>query len=300
MNKASDALERALANLEANLRNRPKAQSKEKEETTNTSLPPYALANTRLPESTEQMRAVPNGFLRSALFGISRKRTYISGGILSSLGNIEIQYKGETLNQDDLDVYESILHSTKDRGLASKLQVSSYRLLKLTGKTDTGKNRKRLEERIKRLVACALTIKQDQYTYIGSLVSEAIKDEKTQNWLIALNPKLLSLFAPDQFTRVDWEIRKLLSGKLLAQWLHGFYASHTNPFPIKISTLHSLCGSTIQNQRSFKQTLINSLEDLSRAYKENQKEFSFKIENDLVFIEKTESLSQLRHQRKKL
>ena len=30
---------------------------------------------------------------------------------------------------------------------------------------------------------------------------------------------------------------------MLAQWLHGFYASHAKPFPIKIETLHRLCGS---------------------------------------------------------
>jgi len=27
---------------------------------------------------------------------------------------------------------------------------------------------------------------------------------------------------------------------MLAQWLHGFYASHAKPFPIKIETLHRL------------------------------------------------------------
>lgn len=38
-------------------------------------------------------------------------------------------------------------------------------------------------------------------------------------------------------------MRHALDGHQLAQWLHGFYASHAKPFPIKIETLHRLCGS---------------------------------------------------------
>ncbi|UZG44307.1 plasmid replication initiator TrfA [Caldimonas thermodepolymerans] len=80
-------------------------------------------------------------------------------------------------------------------------------------------------------------------TYIGGLIRFAAKDEETQEWVIELDEKLRPLFAADQFTQVEWAVRHALDGHQLAQWLHGFYASHAKPFPIKIETLHRLCGS---------------------------------------------------------
>ena len=78
-------------------------------------------------------------------------------------------------------------------------RVTAYALLKLMGKTDTGKNRTTLHNRIERLVANAVTVKQGRYTYIGGLIRFAAKDEETQEWVIELDAKLRPLFAADQF-----------------------------------------------------------------------------------------------------
>ena len=66
---------------------------------------------------------------------------------------------------------------------------------------------------------------------MGNLIASAAKDEITQEWVIELNPKLRTLFAPAQFTHVQWAVRHALDGQSLAQWLHGFYASHASPYP---------------------------------------------------------------------
>lgn len=199
----------------------------------------------QLPLWPETVRAVPNGFLRSALFGAIAKgrRRYINGEDLAAVDGVTIRYKGERLDQGDLDVWESVLHAVRLQELGSRCRVTSYALLKLMGKTDTGKNRATLQTRIERLVANAVTVKQGRYTYIGGLIRFAAKDEETQEWVIELDEKLRPLFAADQFTQVEWAVRHALDGHQLAQWLHGFYASHAKPFPIKIETLHRLCGS---------------------------------------------------------
>ncbi|QPC31689.1 TrfA family protein [Caldimonas thermodepolymerans] len=196
----------------------------------------------------ETVRAVPNGFLRSALFGAIAKgrRRYINGEDLAAVDGVTIRYKGERLDQGDLDVWESVLHAVRLQELGSRCRVTSYALLKLMGKTDTGKNRATLQTRIERLVANAVTVKQGRYTYIGGLIRFAAKDEETQEWVIELDEKLRPLFAADQFTQVEWAVRHALDGHQLAQWLHGFYASHAKPFPIKIETLHRLCGSPLR------------------------------------------------------
>lgn len=116
----------------------------------------------QLPLWPEPVRAVPNGFLRSALFGAIAKgrRRYIEGEQIAALDGIEIRYTGQRLDQGDLDVWESVLHAVRLQELGSRCRVTSYAMLKLMGKTDTGKNRATLHNRIERLVANAVTVKQ--------------------------------------------------------------------------------------------------------------------------------------------
>jgi hypothetical protein len=250
----------------------------------------------QLPLWPEPVRAVPNGFLRSALFGAiaKGKRRYIDGEQIAALDGIEIRYKGQRLDQGDLDVYESVLHAVRLQDLGSQCRLTSYALLKLMGKTDTGKNRATLQNRIERLVANALTVKQGRYTYIGSLIRFAAKDENTQEWVIELDPRLRPLFAADQFTQVQWAVRQALNGKPLAQWLHGFYATHARPYPMKVETLHRLCGSESELRR-YRQTLGDALDAVAEASAAHGERFSPDIRDGLVHVEKQAKGAQRRH-----
>ena len=255
----------------------------------------------QLPLWPEPVRAVPNGFLRSALFGAIAKgrRRYINGEDLAAVDGVTIRYKGERLDQGDLDVWESVLHVVRLQELGSQCRVTSYALLKLMGKTDTGKNRTTLQNRIERLVANAVTVKQGRYTYIGGLIRFAAKDEETQEWVIELDEKLRPLFAADQFTQVEWAVRHKLDGKPLAQWLHGFYATHAKPFPYKVETLHRLCGSGAQTMRFFAVDLRKNLDAVAEASAAHGEGFSYKVCGDLVHVEKKASRPQQRNSAKK-
>ena len=255
----------------------------------------------QLPLWPEPVRAVPNGFLRSALFGAIAKgrRRYIDGEQLAALDGIEIRYTGQRLDQGDLDVWESVLHAVRLQELGSQCRVTSYALLKLMGKTDTGKNRATLHNRIERLVANAVTVKQGRYTYIGGLIRFAAKDEETQEWVIELDEKLRPLFAGDQFTQVEWGVRHALDGHQLAQWLHGFYASHAKPFPLKVETLHLLCGSEAGLMSDFAKKLRKALDAVAEASAAHGEGFSYEIRGDLVHIEKKAQGAQRRHLAKK-
>ena len=183
--------------------------------------------------------------------------------------------------------------------LGSQCRVTSYALLKLIGLTDTGKNRVTLHTRITRLVANALEVKHGRYSYMGSLIAGAAKDEETQEWVIELNPKLRPLFAADQFTQVEWGVRHALSGKPMAQWLHGFYASHAKPFPIKVETLHQLCGSEAKRMSDYKIDLRKNLDAVAEACTAHGEGFSYEIRGDLVHVEKKAQGTQRRHLAKK-
>ncbi len=260
-----------------------------------------ASVRVQLPMWPEPVRAVPNGFLRSALFGAIRKgrRRYINGEQIAAIEGVEIFYKGESLDQGDLDVWESVLHAVRLQELGSQCRLTSYVLLKLMGLTDTGKNRATLHTRIERLVANALTVKQGRYSYMGNLIAGAAKDEDTQEWVIELNPKLRPLFAADQFTQIEWAVRRTMNGHQLAQWLHGFYASHAKPYPVKIETLHKLCGSEQGVMSDFAKKLRKALDAVVMANMAHGEGFSYEIYGDLVHVEKKAKGAQRRHLAKK-
>lgn len=260
------------------------------------------VASAALPVWPDPVRAIPNSFLRSALFGAIRKgrRRYLKGVQLPTVEGIEIHYTGERLDQGDLDVWESVLHAVRPQLLGRQCRVTSYALLKLMGKTDTGKNRATLHERIIRLRANAVEVKHSRYTYIGGLISRAAKDDATQEWVIELDANLRALFSVDQFTQVQWAVRHALDGQPLAQWLHGFYASHAKPFPIKVETLHKLCGSEAGLMSDFAKTLRKALDALVRASGVHGERFDYKILGNLVHVEKMASGAQRRHLAKKV
>ena len=218
---------------------------------------------------------------------------------VAALDGIEIRYTGERLDQGDLDVWESVLHAVRLQELGSQCRLTSYALLKLMGKTDTGKNRATLHERITRLRANAVEVKQGRYTYIGGLIAGAAKDEETQEWVIELDAKLRPLFADDQFTQVEWSVRHALDGQPLAQWLHSFYASHARPLPMRMETLLELSGSENTEPRSSRQKLRKALDAVTEASTAFGETFSYEVRGDLVHVEKRPSGPQRRHLAKK-
>lgn len=244
---------------------------------------------------------MPNGILRSALFGAIRpgRRRYLKAEQLAALDGIEIRYTGERLDQGDLDVWESVLHAVRLQDLGSQCRLTSYALLKLMGKTDTGKNRTTLHERITRLRANAVEVRQGRYCYIGGLIAGAAKDEETKEWVIELDAKLRPLFAADQFTQVEWAVRHALDRQPLAQWLHGFYASHAKPFPLKVETLHRLCGSEATLMSDYAKTLRKALDAVAEANTAQGEGFSYEVRGDLVHVQKRGSDAQRLHLVKK-
>jgi len=259
------------------------------------------IAKVQLPIWPDVVRGVPNGVLRSALFGAIKKgaRRYMQGELITSLDGVDIRYTGQQLDQGDLDVWESVLHMARVQEMGEQCRVTAYAMLKLLSKTDAGTNRETLHKRLMRLKANAVEVKQGRYSYAGSLIDDVYRDEKTREYVLVLNPKLCPLFAADQFTQVDWSVRQTLDGQPLAQWLHGYYASHAKPYPVNVDTLLKLSGSENTEPRSSRQKLRKALDALTDASEANGQPFSYEIRGDLVHVEKCPSAAQRRHLAKK-
>ena len=256
----------------------------------------------KLPFWPDAVRAVPNGFLRSALFGAIRRgaRRYLERERIAALEGIEIFYTGQRLDQGDLDLWEMLLHLARLQGLGSECRVTAYQLLKALGKTDSGKNREILDRRLSRMKATGVDVHIGRYGYEGSLIDEVYRDKTTKEYVFRANPKLLALYEPDQFTQIDWVIRRELDGQPLAQWLQGFYASHAKPYPTSVAKLHDLCGSQTESLRHFRQDLRKSLETLVKASLKHNQVFTYKIQNDVVYVDKEPSKSQRKHLQSKV
>lgn len=255
----------------------------------------------QLPIWPEVVRGVPNGVLRSALFGAIKKgaRRYMEGEKIAALDGIEIRYTGQRLDQGDLDAWESVLHIARLQAMGEQCRFTAYAMLKLLKKTDTGSNRNTLHKRLMRLKANAVEVQQGRYSYAGSLIDDVYRDTETHEYVLILNPKLRALFAADQFTQIDWTVRHALDGQPLAQWLHGYYASHAKPYPVNVQTLLKLSGSENLEPRSSRQTLRKALDALANASEANGQMFRHDVRGDLVHVQKLASGTQRRHLAKK-
>jgi len=252
----------------------------------------------RLPAWPDAVRGVPNVALRSALFGATRRgpRRYMDRERVASVDGMEILYTGQKLDQGDLDVWEAVLHFIRQQELGKKCRFTAYAMLKMLGKADTARNREILDQRLARMNATAVRVRIiGRYSYEGSLIEEAYRDEKTLEYVVAANPKMSVFFERDQFTLIDWAVRLELAGHPLAQWLHGFYASHAQPYAYNVEKLHGLCGSENHDLRGFKRDLREALDMVASASEKHGQAFSGKIEDGLVVVDRQPSKSQRKH-----
>lgn len=245
----------------------------------------------RLPSGfREILRAVPNGLVRSALFGLVQKgsdRTkFLQQVELASVKGVKIIYTGALLDQSDLELWLSCVHLAKESKLGNTVLFTGSEMLNLLGLSDSGQNRKAIDISLGRLQATSLKIQQGRYKYSGSLLQELLQDTATDAYAISVSPSIKSLFATDQYTLLDSSIRQNLTSQL-ARWLYSFYATHKEPYSYKVENIKKLCGSRTKELWKFRQQLKVAMQEVENEYKKQGSEFSWMLsETDLLKVEK--------------
>lgn len=245
------------------------------------------------PEAT---RGIPNAILRGALFGIGRERkVHKKRTLVASVEGYEIRFKGETFNQTDLDVLESMLHLAMPHPLGKKVEFSVHTFLQNLGRKTSGEQHEQFKEQISRLIGGVVEITDIKagVTFMSTLVQKAYRDEKTGRYVVIFDKDMLALYESG-YTLIDWQQRMALGQSNLAKWLHGFYASHASPFDYKVETLLHLSGSTTTH-KAFKVALKKALAELVTVGAIQ----SWDINDDLVHIERIPTASQSKHLRVK-
>jgi hypothetical protein len=246
----------------------------------------------QLPLWQEQKRGTPNTFLRSALFAAiqSKDRVFIKETLLFSQQGITVKFTGEQLNQEDLDVWEALVHLARKHPLGTECSFTAHSILKMLGLDTGGCQHERLHSAIIRLTACAVEIKHEGVKYFGSLIESGVKDEVTSHYVISINRKLNRLFGDHQWTAIDWEQRLLLKGKPLAQALQAYFSSHERPYAVNLSTLQQLTGSRNTQPADFRRKVRAALDALVKiGFLEH-----YSIETDLVTVKRVIKNRQIR------
>ena len=257
---------------------------------------PQSAKIVQLPLWPEPARGVPNSALRGALFAAiqGKDRQALKRELLAVQSGVEIRFTGWQLDQSDLDVWEQALHLARQHPLGTRCEFSANGFLKALGRRTGKSDHEWLKDVFARLAGAVAEIMHDRKTYFGPLIEGGVRDEITRRYVLEINPQLARLYAAG-WTACDWAQRQQLRGKPLALWLHGFYASHADPHPLKLETLHHLSGSRNKQAAGFKRYLKAALADLQTTGAIRDFEIS---KDGRVTVDRTPSRSQQKHLRK--
>ena len=221
-----------------------------------------------LPEIFEDKRAIPNCFLRGALFGMVRKgrRALVENQPIFTMSQYEVSFSGSEMDQNDLEIWDTLMYLAKHRNVDSELRITLYDLCQQMRLSPTQKTYERLVARVQRLQFGQVKINKDKKQFGGSLINNYYIDTDGDGKLvIEYNKKLTPLFVDGDYTLISADIRYLLGDNQLARWLYNFYESHNQPIPFAISFIQKLCRSESE-QKEFKRLLNYTLELVKKAH----------------------------------
>jgi hypothetical protein len=246
-----------------------------------------------MPYWPETIRSLPNELFRCELFNARNRqvaREYIKQKELATYGPLKVIYTGEELRQaPDADVMLQLVHMARAFGPEEWITFKRKEMLDALGWGSSKKDYDRLLETFTRLNATTVRIhservdelacqhqigegdgagKDQQAGVAFSLISKFAymgdSGKPARIWRVKLDRELIALFADQQFTMVDWEIRRQLSP--FGKWLHSYLSSHRQPLPFKAEMVAKTSGSIAVasgNLRDFtRKSLIPALERL--------------------------------------
>lgn len=210
-------------------------------------------------------KPLPNQVLRSALFAISPK-VFRRETKVASIDGIDVYItRGYRPTQAHLDVWEHCLKLASEQGTGKRITFTGYAFLKAIGRSTGRSDYKWLKDMLYDLAGCLVRISDGQRSYFGALIEGGVIDEKTEDFVIEINPRLAVLFMGGCWTALNQKQRAALRRQPLAQWLHAFYSTHARPHRYSVEKIRELCGSEVEELWKFRQLLRRALEHLSKT-----------------------------------
>ena len=155
-----------------------------------------------LPEIFEDKRAIPNCFLRGALFGMVRKgkRALVENKPIFTMSHHEVSFSGSEMDQNDLELWDTLIYLAKERNVENELRITLYDLCQQMRLTYNQERANKLKERALRLKFGMVSIKHGSKLFAGNLINNVYIDIVGDGKLvIEYNKKLTPLFADSDY-----------------------------------------------------------------------------------------------------
>lgn len=237
-------------------------------------------------------RGVPNEIVRSALFNARNKRAgraYLKGVEIATIGDGRITYQGEELRQDDETVWLQLIHMAKGLPPDSAVEFVPAHFCKAIGLSRNGDNNDKIVECLSRMQATSLKIYSNRLkegVSLSMIPKFSWKDDATGKKLpkykVVLSPELVQLYADMHYTNLDWEQRLRLPVGV-ATWLHGYYASHSKPLPVKVETLVTALGILTKSITEQRKLIRSALDELKAVGFLSE----WEIKDDIVTVKRS-------------
>lgn len=228
----------------------------------------------QLPFWPSEVRCAPNEFLRSALFNARNRnqpRRHMNDVVLAMLGKGRISYRGEELRQDDATVWLQLVQFASEKPLGEYVEFTPHAFCKAVGWTPTGDAYAHLRNCLRRLQATSLSFyaERTQITISLSMIPEFCWQDlgtgkPLPRYKVKLASQLAKLFKGHHYTYVTWAQRNRLP-EGLATWLHGYFSSHKEPFPLKIADIQRVADLTIQRPDNLRTAIVRALTALVKV-----------------------------------
>lgn len=265
-------------------------------------------------DSDNWRRAVPNLFLRSSIFGVgdrvlpdaNEKIETLKNKKICSLRMYVILYSGEQLTQYDLSVWIAMMKIAQNDKFtfSDTLCFSARALAENMGLKYGSEVNNAIKVSLSALQSAKITVKHTKddlvRTYSAGLIISIAGEEglSKRTYQVKINKMLVNMFMWDDFTYLNTKVRHDLKSTL-AKWVFGYYSSHAKPIPNSAETLLQMCGSKISNKNDFIKALKLAGDKIRDVCLANDFHFKMDVVKGMVFVERSGSVSQVRHNQKR-
>jgi hypothetical protein len=208
---------------------------------------------------------MPGDFIACALFSClqGKDSEYVERQTLASINGLSVSFTGRRLTQVHADVWEAIMHLSRQLSEGTMVRFRARQLLRLMGRQTGGKQRDDLDLWIEQLTATSVVIHDEKKSqrFRGSLLPRSAEKDGEDDTIysVEINRDLARVLSSNLFL-VDWEKRRQLQQKPLAAWLQRHFSRFQKP--LAVAELYRLSGSTTKRLVDFRKQLRTALADL--------------------------------------
>lgn len=220
---------------------------------------------------SDDQRAMPNVFARSALFTIRNKtapRAVRQGAVIFHAGkDSALTYTGIELRaEDDELVWQQVMEYAKRAPLGEAVSFTLYELCTDVGWSINGRYYKKAEECLLRLKATAITATSER---LGRLEAVSMirdfqmvgRGTKASRCQVVIDEKIVVVFAGQHYSKFQWA--KYLELSPTARRMFDYFATHREPFPLKLEAFRLVCGSDSERTKKWREQTNKACQEMS-------------------------------------